>query len=140
MEFTTLRTFQNYFQAHILLAKLQDAGVTCFLKDEFTVTMDPILSNAVGGIKLIVSKEDEAKAIALIKQSDQDFRDSFVCPCCKRKNIVLVPKQSASNLFVALLTWILGNYAISAKNVYRCADCGYECSELSEAVDDDKGG
>ena len=132
MEFVILRTFQNYFQAHILLTKLQDAGVTCFLKDELTVTMDPILSNAVGGIKLIVSKDDEAKAIELINRSEEEYRATLVCPRCKGKNILQVPKQSASNLFVAILTWILGSYAISAKNVYRCSDCGYECDELPE--------
>lgn len=132
MEFVILRSFQNYFQAHILLTKLQDAGVTCLLKDEFTVTMDPILSNAVGGIKLMVSKEDEAKAIELIVQSEKEYRESIVCPKCKGKHIVQIPKQSASNLFVAVLTWILGSYAISAKNIYRCSDCGYECDELPE--------
>lgn len=130
MEFTTLRTFQNYFQAHILLTKLQNAGITCFLKDEFTVTVDPILSNAVGGIKLIVKKEDEAKAIELITQSEKDYRESIVCPRCKGKHIVQIPKQSASNLFIAILTWTLGSYAISARNVYRCSDCGYECKEI----------
>ena len=140
MEFITLRTFQNYFQAHILLTKLQDAGLACFLKDELTVTMDPIISNAIGGIKLVVSSEDLPKAIELIKQYDQQYREHFVCPQCHGKNIVLVPKQTASNLFVALLTWTLGSYAISSKNIYRCADCGYECSDMPEDEDETEAG
>ncbi len=58
MNMVTLRTFDNYFLANITLTRLQNAGINCFLKDEHTVTMDPILSNAIGGIKLVVKEED----------------------------------------------------------------------------------
>ncbi len=57
MDLITIRTFQNYFFAHILLTKLRSVGIECYLKDEFTVTTDPFLSNALGGIKLVVPKE-----------------------------------------------------------------------------------
>jgi hypothetical protein len=61
MELVTVRTFNNYFSANIMLSKLKDGGIRCYLKDEFTVTVDPILSNAVGGIKLVVNKDDESE-------------------------------------------------------------------------------
>ena len=67
-----IRTFQNYFSAHIALTKLRDAGINCFLKDEFTVTVDPILSNAVGGIKLVVVNEQAEEAIELLKEVLQE--------------------------------------------------------------------
>ena len=54
MELVTVRTFSNYFSANLLLSKLRDGGIECYLKDEYTVTMDPILTYAVGGIKLVV--------------------------------------------------------------------------------------
>ena len=57
MELITIRTFNNYFSANILLTKLRDAGIQCYLKDEYTVTMDPLLTNAVGGIKLVINKD-----------------------------------------------------------------------------------
>ena len=50
MNFVIIRTFQNYFNAHIILTRLRSEGIDCFLRDEFTVTVDPVLSNAVGGI------------------------------------------------------------------------------------------
>ena len=52
MELVTVRTFNNYISANILLAKLRNGGIECYLKDEYTVTMDPFLTNAVGGIKV----------------------------------------------------------------------------------------
>ncbi|MEO9144481.1 MAG: hypothetical protein ABI237_02900 [Ginsengibacter sp.] len=132
MEFVTIRTFQNYFTAHILLTKFRDAGIECYLKDEFTVTVDPILSNAVGGIKLIVRKEDEEEVNDLLNDFDEAYRRSAVCPKCGSQNIELVPENTTKNMATAILTWLFGSYAISAKNVYRCSSCGYQSESLTE--------
>ena len=32
MEMVTLRSFDNYFAAHILLSRLEEAGIHCFFK------------------------------------------------------------------------------------------------------------
>ena len=137
MNLVTIRTFQNYFTAHIILTKLQSAGIECFLKDEFTVTVDPILSNAVGGIKLVVRKEDEEEANKLLDEFDEAYRQSAICPKCGSKTIQLVPKQTTANIATALLTWIFGSYAISVKNVYQCSSCKYESENLTENFDHD---
>ena len=67
MELVTVKSFDNYFTANIYLTRLQSDGVECWLKDENTVTIDPMLSNAIGGIKIIVKKEDEQKVIKLLR-------------------------------------------------------------------------
>lgn len=132
MDLITIRTFQNYFSAHILLTKLRHEGVECYLKDEFTVTIDPILSNAVGGIKLVVKKDNEREACLMLQQFDDAYRQSAVCPKCGSKTIELVPKKTTVNMVTAILTWIFGNYAISAKNIYQCSSCGHESETLPE--------
>ncbi len=132
MNFVTIRTFQNNFSAHLMLTKLRSAGIECFLKDEFTVTVDPILSNAIGGIKLIVRKEDEDEVNILLHDFDEAYRQTAVCPKCGSKSIELVPKQTTANIVTAILTWLFGSYAISAKNVYQCAECKYESDALPE--------
>lgn len=132
MDFVIIRTFQHSFPAHITLTKLKDAGIDCFLIDEFTVTVDPILSNAIGGIKLAVRKEDEKEATALLGRFDEEYRQNAACPKCGGRHIERVPKESASNLFTTLLTWLFGSYAISAENIYKCEDCGYESRDLPE--------
>lgn len=137
MDFVTIRTFQNYFSAHILLSKLKDAGMECYLKDEFTVTIDPILSNAVGGIKLIVKKDDEKEACDLLQVFDQQYMRSAVCPKCGNQTIDLVPKKTTANMMTAILTWLLGSYALSAKNVYQCSSCGFESDTLPENFQDE---
>jgi hypothetical protein len=51
---------------------LQDAGINCYLKDEYTITIDPLLSPALGGMKLMVHPAQVQRAIELLEQTDQN--------------------------------------------------------------------
>jgi DNA-directed RNA polymerase subunit RPC12/RpoP len=137
MELITLRTFNNYFSANILLTKLRDAGIKCYLKDEYTVTIDPLLTNAVGGIKLVINKEDSQEVFELLQQFDEDYRRNAVCPKCGSHDIELVPKHTTANMITAILSWLFSNYAVSAENVYKCSNCGYESHTLPEPLQRD---
>jgi DNA-directed RNA polymerase subunit RPC12/RpoP len=137
MELVTIRTFSNYFSANILLTKLRDAGIQCYLKDEYTVTMDPLLTNAVGGIKLVINKDDSAEVSTLLQQFDEEYRRNAVCPKCGSHNIDLLPKRSPANMITAIVSWLFSDYAVSVENVYKCAACGYESQTLPEPVQRD---
>ncbi len=134
MELVTIRTFNNYFSANILLTKLRDAGIQCYLKDEYTVTIDPLLTNAVGGIKLVINKEDSDEVFALLLQFDDEYRRNAVCPKCGCHSIDLVPKRTAANMITAIISWLFSDYAVSVENVYKCSSCGYESNTLPEPL------
>lgn len=136
MELVTIRTFDNYFSANILLTKLRDAGIQCYLKDEYLVTIDPFLANAVGGIKLVINKEDFDEVFALLQQFDDDYRRHAVCPKCGTHNIELIPRRTAANMITAILSWLFSDYAVSAENIYKCSSCGYESPTLPESLQD----
>ena len=129
MELVTLKTFDQYFSAHILSARLEDAGIPVYLLDEHTVTIDPILTNAIGGIKLAVAKEDERAARELLGLYEDEARNTSLCPSCGGHNFLLLPERKPGNILLALFTWIFSGFAMPGKQVYRCQDCGYE-SEL----------
>ncbi|HET6256398.1 MAG TPA: DUF2007 domain-containing protein [Puia sp.] len=65
-----IRAYDNYIYAHIALAKLQNAGITCFLKDEYTITIDPLLSPMLGGIKLMVPERQVEQAQELLAEPE----------------------------------------------------------------------
>lgn len=132
MQTITLRTFDNYFSANILLTRLQDEGIHCFLKDDYTVTIDPILSNAIGGIKLDVAEADAPRAVALLKSYDEAYLRTVMCPRCQSNKIIEVPRKSAGNFITAILSWLFASYAVSSENVYQCQQCGYESKTLPE--------
>jgi hypothetical protein len=48
---------------------LQDAGINCHLKDEYTITIDPLLSPALGGIKLMVAGSQLERALELLAET-----------------------------------------------------------------------
>lgn len=42
--------------------RLEDEGIVCLVPDEFTVIMNPLYSNAVGGVRLQVRESDIERA------------------------------------------------------------------------------
>ena len=70
MSFVELCSFDNYITANITLGMLHEAGINCHLKDEFTVTIDPLLSPALGGIKIMVYAPQLQRASELLDQRD----------------------------------------------------------------------
>lgn len=132
MDLVTIQTFDNYFNANIQLTRLRAAGVECYLKDEYTVTIDPLLSNAIGGIKLVVKKSQEQTVRTLLREMNATSENQLLCPQCTSNKFILVPKRSSENLFAAIATWIFSAYAVSAENVYQCTHCGYESETLPE--------
>ncbi len=70
MNFIELCSFDNYITANIVLGMLQESGINCHLKDEYTVTIDPFLSPALGGMKIMVIEEQYERAAELIAETN----------------------------------------------------------------------
>lgn len=63
MKLITVQTFDNPIDLALLKSKLESEGIKCFVFDEHTVTLQPLLSNGVGGIKLKINEADTDQAI-----------------------------------------------------------------------------
>ena len=137
MNLIKVRSFDNYFLANITLTKLQSGGIECYLKDENTVVMDPILSGAIGGIKLVVKEEDAEEAKKLLQQFDEDYLRSVKCPKCGATAITQVNKPGATNFFTAILTWLFSSYALAPQQVYQCGNCGFESETLPPTINEE---
>jgi hypothetical protein len=131
--FVPVRSYDNYIPAHMMLQRLEEEGIKAYLQDEHTVTIDPILANAIGGIKLMIYEEQLERGMRLISDFEQDYNQAVACPQCQSTNVDYITQPSnVTNWFIALLTWIFGNYAVSFKKVYKCSHCGYESASLPE--------
>lgn len=130
METVTLRAFDNYFSANILLTRLRDAGIECYLKDEYTITIDPLLSNALGGIKLIVKKEKLQEAIDTLHALENQEIIPPVCTLCGGKEFIEVPVKNANNYVKGMLTWLFKGDNEVTDIFYKCANCGKETEQL----------
>ena len=60
--FITIITFGMPHEIIPVRARLESDGIECFVRDELTVTAQPLWSNAIGGIKLQVRERDFVRA------------------------------------------------------------------------------
>ncbi len=127
MEFLVLQSFNNYVDAHLLLARLESEGIECWLKDENTVTIFPVWTNAVGGIKLLVRKEDYNRASVIFRETEKARKQALECPRCKGHNVDFISTpRKAGNWISAILGFLFISYALPVNTVYHCFDCGNE--------------
>ncbi|XMO87745.1 DUF2007 domain-containing protein [Algibacter sp. AS12] len=133
--FTTVAKFQYSAEAQIVKGRLVAEGIKVFLFDNLTIDTDPLVSNAIGGVKLKVLSHEaiEAKSIlnSISEYSLDDQGDNLKCPNCNSNKIKLyyTIKESKSffaflfALILSLLTTVLPIYS---KDSYRCENCNTE--------------
>jgi DNA-directed RNA polymerase subunit RPC12/RpoP len=126
-----LRSFDNYMYANILLNRLKDHGFDCYLKDENTVTIDPLLSPAIGGIKLMVRESEAARARAFLDQVEAEYVATIACPKCGQKALQILKKTNKPKNFIgALLAQLFLGSAEQEEWFYRCSNCGNTVDEM----------
>ncbi len=133
MSFTTLKTFDNAMDAHILKAAIEAEGISCYLFDENIVTLNPLFNITVGGIKLSVATNDVDAAMKFLSEIESrpylDENEVIIqCPACASTAIemeVLALKSTWTvvSVLISLISFI---YPIHSKRVNRCKDCQTE--------------
>ncbi len=83
----TVGTYSQPYEAHIAQKRLRDAGIPAFLRNEHTISIDWLLSQALGGVKVMVPS-DRAEEARQVLQSDGEVQlssvleDPITCPAC----------------------------------------------------------
>lgn len=126
MKFIIINRYQNYIDANIAKGVLEASGVDSWLQDEFTVTIDPILTNAVGGIKLMTRSEDAEKALSILQQVKEEQQAHLSCPRCGSHQIELVSTPKKPSNWMSVITGLFVNYAAPIDKVNHCFNCGFE--------------
>ncbi|WP_282629516.1 putative signal transducing protein [Empedobacter sedimenti] len=72
MELITLKTFESPIEAHILRSKLESENIEAFIFDELSVGINFYLSNAMGGVKVKIRKEDSERALNVLKEIEEN--------------------------------------------------------------------
>jgi len=132
MNHVIFRSFDNYIYANILLLRLKDEGIDCYLKDEHTITIDPLLSPALGGIKLMVRENDIAKAANLLDEFEEAYLQTLACPSCGLKSFQrIIRKKSSGSFLAAIVSRLINGSEDSTVIIYRCHNCGFTTKDLS---------
>ena len=114
-----LAVFEYSTEAHVTKSKLDSEGFDTLLMDEKTIDSDPLISNAIGGVKLLVHKNDYEKAAVIYNeirtyQKDENGND-ILCTNCKSNRVLIAPIQR-KNVFYMLFPFF-------EKTRHICNDC-----------------
>jgi hypothetical protein len=112
-DMVTIRQFRDLPEALLAKGSLDSTGIDCALADDNTVRIDWLWSNAVGGVKLLVGREDVDEAEQVLSQPiPQNFDVTGVgdyeqprCPKCASLDITfqeLYPAAYVSIWFVPI--------------------------------------
>ncbi|QCX02165.1 DUF2007 domain-containing protein [Aggregatimonas sangjinii] len=117
--FYTIATFEYPADVQILKGRLESEGIPVFLRDENTINSDPLISAAIGGVKLQVYFSDKDRAIAIYDEvrayAQDDFGNPIVCPNCKaKKSEVYYGRKGIFNKL----------FPFFEKRKYKCLNCG----------------
>ncbi|RYF97265.1 MAG: DUF2007 domain-containing protein [Chitinophagaceae bacterium] len=125
--FTQIRSYDNYIPANMMLSLLEQEGIKAYLQDEHTVTIDPIISNAIGGIKLMIYTDQLDRAMDLVHEFEDAYKKAGACPKCTSTNVkFLTEPETTKNWLQSLLDKVNGKYGTGSKGIYHCYDCGNE--------------
>ena len=133
MEFITIRTFDNSIEARLFSSKLESMGITCFLENESTMTLDPLLNYAIGGIQVTVEKHNYDLAKRLAEEYsqhpivDQGGKTTTTCPKCKSSQIDngYSKIDDAKSVFGIILGLMFFVVPLLDRNKYRCTQCNH---------------
>lgn len=126
--FSTVAVFQYSAEAQITKGRLEAEGIKTFLADNHTVDTDPLVSNAIGGVKLKVRKEDEDKALQVItsisKYSVDDEGMKINCPKCQSEKVELFTRVKGLKSFLFFgISFFVNALPMFIKREYHCERC-----------------
>ena len=118
-KFYLLGSFEYVSDVQIIKGKLESEGIPVFLRDENTLNSDPLISNAIGGVKLQVYAKDKKKAIAVYNEvrayAIDTNGDPIKCPNCKAEK---------SEAYYERKTIFHKLFPFFEKRKYKCLSCG----------------
>ena len=71
MTFRLLASYSSLADAHFARSILVEEGIECFLSDEHLVGANPLLANAVGGVRLFVAPSEVGRAREVLNLGDE---------------------------------------------------------------------
>ena len=117
-DFYTVATFEYSAEAQVMKGRFESQGIEVFLRDEYTIDTDPLVSHAIGGVKLQVHLQDKEAAIELYNELREYEKDRqgirIICVNCGSNRVVIAPPKKS-------LYYLL--FPFMEPKRYQCIDC-----------------
>lgn len=126
-KWVTVATASQPMEATMIQVGLASHNLDSQLDGEYTVGVDPLLSNAIGGVQVQVAAEHEALArqvleeIARNKQAEE-FLKARTCPKCGSNQGVGMRKPNVIGILTVLTLGAFSLFFPWPK--FKCPECG----------------
>ena len=128
-EMVAVATVSQPIEAMPIQVELGSFGIESKLNGDLIVAANPLLSNAIGGIQVMVSPADAERAIEILAErrfveAEAEAERARTCPNCGNKNGVSIKRPALIGI-LAVLT--LGAFCLLYPwPRYKCPDCRYK--------------
>ena len=128
MSFVVIARFDNSIEAHLAKVHLEAEGFLCFLRNEHLLTMQPLYQVMLGGVELVVPKEQALAAkrswLELKRRARQE--EALRCPNCGSADILRDVKSGGEGYkgFLALFfSFLLQIWPPHYETKHLCQNC-----------------
>lgn len=145
-DWVTVATFSHPVEAHLAKTKLESEGIACVVIDEYLVRVNWLLSNAIGGVKVMVPgwEADRARdalrpAPHLVVVADPEdaanpSHGDLICPNCRSYDVYF----HRFSRRIAGVFWLFFGFIVPwLSRKWVCKQCGYEWKERHEPAEGD---
>jgi DNA-directed RNA polymerase subunit M/transcription elongation factor TFIIS len=133
-EWVTVASFSQPVEAHLARTKLESEGIPCVVGDENLVRVDWFLSNAVGGVKVMVPRAEAEHARDVLRprprlvvvERGEPADGEMICPRCHCDDVYYRRyNRRVAGVFMLLLGFLIP----WRDSRWTCTRCGYEWKE-----------
>jgi hypothetical protein len=118
----TVASFESPLDAEIAKGRLESEDIIAHIRDESTVNANWLLSNAIGGVKLLVKESDLSRASDLLQvvATSEEDEGWGSCSSCGSRQLELRDDRRITNL-----TWLMfGIPLLFPRKKFFCRSCG----------------
>ena len=122
---TVTRTVQTA-EAHVLKTMLESRGLEVVVQDEHIISIQPLYTDAIGGVKIQVRRSDLERAKSYLSEIHQQSGAlaEVICPNCQSKEVEIAGSFSEG---LSFFQKVLKTFAFPVfKKRWCCHSCQYE--------------
>lgn len=137
-KWVAVASYSQPVEAHLARTRLESEGIQCVVRDEYLVRVNWLLSDAIGGVKLMVPEWEAERARDILRpqprlvvvadagQPPGDDDDELVCPRCRSYDVYF----HRFSRRIAGLAWLMFGFIVPWRSrKWVCTQCGYEWKE-----------
>jgi hypothetical protein len=137
-DWVEVASFSQPVEAHLARTRLESEDIPCVVKDEYLIRVNWLLSNAIGGVKLMVPQWEADRARDILRPKPHlvvvaddgvvpEWADvDLICPNCHSYDVYF----HRFSLRVASLAWLAFGFIVPwISRKWVCTQCGYEWKE-----------